>query len=375
MTTPDKVELVIGGGVHDDWESYEVDSDLLTPADAWHVTLGSANGALPRDVEPGAPVEIRVGGELAMKGHIDEVRHSISKHGHQFSISGRDGAAVLVDCSAPVFVLKQATLAEIMKTVVAPLGITRTRIDADVTTLREKINVEPGCSAWQVLADAAEANGLWPWFEPDGTLVIGGPNYDAPPVAMLILGLGDPKANNIEQLSLQRSLHERYSDFTVLGQTHGTELELGKHNLRGDAHDTGLAWYRPKIVIDHEADTPAICRDRARKLLADGRLHAFTLAATVKGHRIDAPDLPGDGRLWQPGQRVEVISRPHIVADVYFLMGRKFTGGRGQGARTELIFKEDGVWTLDAHPHKRRHRRGKNGLGPGEIVDVTGGAP
>ena len=31
----DKVGLVIAGREHRDWERYEVDSDLLTPADGW----------------------------------------------------------------------------------------------------------------------------------------------------------------------------------------------------------------------------------------------------------------------------------------------------------------------------------------------------
>ena len=38
-----------------------------------------------------------------------------------------------------------------------------------------------------------------------------------------------------------------------------------------------------------------------------------------------------------------------------------------------LTMKEDGVWTLDAHPSKRKHRRGKNSL-PGRVIDLSTGA-
>ena len=34
------IKLMIGSEVHADWESFEVDSDYLTPADAWHVARG-----------------------------------------------------------------------------------------------------------------------------------------------------------------------------------------------------------------------------------------------------------------------------------------------------------------------------------------------
>ena len=101
---------------------------------------------------------------------------------------------------------------------------------------------------------------------------------------------------------------------------------------------------------------------RARKLLADSRLSAMTLTALVKGLRIAAPGEPGDGQLWTPGQRVRVISEPHGLDGIYFLMARNFSGSRGAGAVTQLTLTEDSVWVLDAHPHKNQHRRGVNAI-------------
>ena len=364
MPTPaDRVTLLIGGQAHADWESFDVDSDLLTPADAWHVTLGQAPGDLPAAVAPGAACEIRIGADTVMRGAVDEVDISVDKSSHRLSLSGRDGAGVLVDCSAPVFVHRMATLQEIIKAVVVPLGIAakRIRISADHPRTREKINVEPGASAWDVLAQSAEANGLWPWFAPDGTLVVGGPDYTTAPVATLVLrrsGAG----NNVLSLEHRVSIAGRYSKVTVLGQTHGTELETGKHAIRGAWQDPAVPGNRPKIVIDHECDNTALANDRARKLLADSRLQGVTLTARVKGCRITAPGEPGDGLLWTPGQRVRVISEPHGIDAVYFLMARNFSGSRGAGATAQLTLKEDGVWTLDAHPHKNKHRRGSNAI-------------
>jgi len=359
----DKVSLLIGGQVHQDWQSYEIDSDLMTPADAWRVELGLRNGEPPPTVRPGAPCEVRVGSDLVMTGRIDEYEHEISKGGHTLSICGRDGAAVLVDCSAPIFVAKLTSLSEIVAKIVRPLGIVKIRIDAAETLLREKINVEPGDCAWEALRNVAEANGLWPWFAPDGTLIVGGPDYTRAPVATLVMRR-DGKGNNVESLRRTESIVERYSEVTVLGQTHGTQAQLGKYNLRGSAQDSGVNWYRPKVVVDHEADNAAIARGRARKVISDGRIRGFGFVARVTGHRIGE-----NGPLWEPGQRVHIVSEPHGTDGVYFLMSRKFIGGRDRGAATTLTLKEDGVWTLDAHPHKRRHRRGRNAL-TGAIIDL-----
>jgi len=76
--------------------------------------------------------------------------------------------------------------------------------------------------------------------------------------------------------------------------------------------------------------------------------------------------------LWTPGQRIYVVSEPHGIAAIYFLMARKFTRSRNEGTRTTLTLKEDGAWLLDAHPHKNKHRRGKNDSTPHvQISDAT----
>ena len=71
----------------------------------------------------------------------------------------------------------------------------------------------------------------------------------------------------------------------------------------------------------------------------DSRLEGLTLTALVRGHRVSEA-----GRPWTPGQRVRLVSEPHGLDAVYFLMGRTFLGGRDKGSVTELTLKEDGVW-------------------------------
>lgn len=353
------VALLIDGMAHGEWESYEIDSDLLIPADAWDLSIGAADGILPASVYAGAPVQVKIGNDLVMTGRIDTLTQSASRGQRSIHLSGRDGAAQLVDCSAPIFVKKMATLSEIVASIVRPLGITKFRIDAKASATREKINVEPGDTAWDALKNVAEANGLWPWFEPDGTLVVGGPDYTQPPVAVLTLNFN---GSNVESLSRTDNVADRFSDITVLGQAHATTHEGGKHNLKGTAKDTGITWSRPKIVVNHEVDTPSLCQEHARKLMGDSRLKGFSLAAKVKGHRIAASGEPGDGQLWMPGQRVRVVSDVLKLDGVYFLMARKFSRSRSAGTITELTLKEDGVWIVDAYPQKRKSRHGKNTL-------------
>ncbi|WP_028535614.1 phage baseplate assembly protein [Paludibacterium yongneupense] len=363
-TTDDKVSLMIGGHAHQDWSSYDIDSHLIVPGDAWRVELAAPQGSIPAELVVGAPIEVRVGNDKILVGRIDTIEDEVAKDRTVYTLNGRDQAAILLDCAAPIFVAKQVTLAQVVANIVRPLGISHIKINADSTYTTEKVNVEPGDRAWNVLANAAEANGLWPWFAPDGTLIVGGPDYSVPPVASLILRRSG-QGNNVESLKRTHSIAERYSEVTVLGQKHGTAFDHGKHAIVGKATDPGVAFYRPHVVVDHECESVAQAVSRARKLLMDSRLKGLTLVAKVKGHRTT------DGVLWAPGQRIHVLSEPHGINAVFFLLGRRLSKGRGgQGSYTLLTLKEDGVWTLDAHAHRARTRRRKKTDGPEEMIDV-----
>lgn len=371
MSTPlDDVEVRVGGVAHKGWTHYEIDSDLLTPADAWHVRLAQPVIDLPPSVVPGAAVEVRLNRDMVLSGKLDERVLTVAAGQHELTLSGRDGAGVLLDCSSPIMTIRQLTLDQVVASLVRPLGVTRIRMEADTKLVREKVNIEPGDSAWDSLRRAAEANGLWPWFEPDGTLVVGGPRYDRAPVATLTLR-ADGKGNNVLSLAERRSIVERYSEVTVYGQSHasgsGAGERDGRNNIKATVKDDGVLGYRPKLVVDHEAISADIARARARKLISDARVKSYTLTALLRGHRTD------EGMLWTPGQRVVVKSEPHGLDGTYFVMARRFTGDKAVGQRTQLTLKEDGVWVLDAHPSNRRHRRGKNSL-PGKIIDLTTGA-
>lgn len=342
MSTPDNtVTLLINGKTHGQWTNYDIVSDLLTPADDFSVTLGRPVDAKPDTVRAGDKVEVRVGGDTVLSGRIDRVQTVTEKGGKTLTIQGRDDAGVLLDCSAPLFNAQDMDLNQIIEKIVKPLGLAKIRIDAAKTDKTHKVQIEPGSRAWDALLEYAEANGLWPWLEPDGTLVIGGPDYTAAPVAELVLRTNGQN-NNIKRLEVNRDMAARYSEVTVLAQSHS-----GKNNIKATAKDESVKLHRPLIVTEPDIDSQAQAQRKAKKRLADSRLEGLTITANVQGHRTD------DGTLWQPGQRINVLSEPDGIDAVYFLMARTFTGGRGQPTETVLTLKEDGAWVLDADPPKK----------------------
>lgn len=390
----DKVSLVIAGKIHSQWSRYQIDSDFLIPSDAWRVTLGLPDGVFPKAITRGVPVLVLVGDDVVMSGRVDTVQRRVSRQQVSLALTGRDGAAILVDCASPVFTSRMLSLEEVIAKVVRPLGIKNIRISAESSLRSDKVSVEPGERAWDTLERAAATRGLWPWFEPDGTLVIGGPDYTKDPVATLILNR-DGRGNNVLDLSDRSSINGTFSELTVLGQGHAQGKKSGKgpdivdvnafsasvvdddviasagspengfNALRSVVRDTTAPYYRPQIMVVGDADNQEQVDYRARKAMADARLSGYELTAIVKGHRM------ADGKLWAPGQRIRVRSEPHGIDDIYFLMGREFSGGRPDNTGTTLRLKEDGIWIPDAYPKKRKTRKSRAKVNKKlEIVDV-----
>lgn len=395
----DKVSVVVGGKVHSDWSGYGIDSDFLIPADAWSMRLGLPDGIFPEGVARGVPVQVRIGPDVVMTGRIDRVSRTVSRDQVSLSVTGRDGAAILVDCASPLLTSRQASLEEVIAQVVRPLGIKNIELHAESSIRNDKITTEPGERAWDILLRACAGRGLWPWFRPDGTLVIGGPDYTTAPVATLVMRRSG-EGNNLLSLTDESSIERSFSRLTVLAQGHAhstnkkkelgiidvtspttfsmtedadtseTELDIGlaetgQHGLQFTVEDPTVTYYRPQVIVMHDADDLEQVRYRARKMMADARLEGYSLIARVQGHRTS------DGVLWEPGQRIHVISEPHGIDAIYFLMGREFTGGRPGGAVTTLRLKEDGVWIPDAFPKKKKGRKKRKKKET--IVDVEPG--
>ena len=347
-TQNDAVSVMIDGVAEQGWESYEIDSDLIIPADDWQVRIGLKDRALPPAVKPFSSVTVKLDNDTILSGRVDTIEEAVEKNKHDLVLGGRDHAATLIDCAAPIFTATEVTLKQVINKVIKPLGLHKIRIESSKAVNLKKVSVEPGERAWSVLRSAAEANGLWPWFDPDGTLVIGGPDYQQPIVATIKMNKNG-ESNNANSITRIRNTSGQFSEVTVLGQSPGDAFGNGQHAIKAATRDKLSTHYRPEITTDYNIDNKAMAQSKSRKLLADSLLSADGFNIIVKGHRTEK------GLLWKPGQRIQLQSEPHNINATYFIMGRKLAKSRSQGTRTMLRVKPDGLWIPDAYP-KGRHQ-------------------
>lgn len=336
------VVVRIDGKEHDKWQSYNIDSDFLIPADAFDFDIGvpAAHGEI--EDYSGLAAEVEINGEKVLTGIVDDCNHSLSKSDRSLSIAGRDKASILLDCSVPLTNIKGLDMMAAIKRIAEPLGIKKIEHRGEKNPPVDKVDIEPGQTAWDAIINLANFAGLHAWFNPDGTLIIGGADYSSPPVATLACNQRDA-ANNVLSINCESSLRERYSEVTFLGQSHTRSGSRAQHNLKWVYKDPSIAFHKPKTVILSDVEDLQALKKAAKKHISDWRLSGFTLSIKVPDHKT------ADGILWTPGQRIHVISDEYGIDDIYFLMGRRFSLSKFDGTTTELRLKEDGIWTPDAY--------------------------
>lgn len=365
------VVVEIDGKSHNNWKSYDIDSDFLIPADAFAFDIGVPSDSTVLPDYSGAEVKVRINDTLVMTGIVDTVQHGISKTNRTYRLNGRDKASVLVDCSAPITNVKGLTVLDAVKKIVEPLGIKQVQLKAENNPLLDKIDIDVGETAWNAAMRCANSAGLHLWFEPNGVLIVGGADYSTSPVATLCC-MKDGSQNNFEQADLSFDVSNRFSEITFLAQSHGKQGQDNKNDLKWVYKDSEMTTYKPKTVVVSDVDNLEALQKWAKKYIADSILEGFTLTIIVPDHKMQ------DGTLWQPGQRVHVICEEYDIDAIFFLMGRRFMLSRQGGTQTELRFKQDGIWTPDAYSakaekaRKRKGKKGKKKKNNGELWALNG---
>lgn len=367
MLMQNNVVVEIDSKQHKVWKSYDVDSDFQIPADAFSFEIGvPANNAVLPDFS-GKTAKVLIDGKLVMTGIVDTTRHSLRKGSRTYSLNGRDRASILVDSSAQITNVKGLTVLDAVKKIAEPLGIKNIQLKAEKNPLLDKVDIDVGIDAATAIGRITNSAGLHWWFDPKGVLIVGGADYSTPPVDMLYC-TREGKYNNFTDIEVMFDVANRFSEVTFLAQSHGKKSDDNKNDLKWVYRDPDFPFYKPKTVVLGDCENLESLQKQAKKQLSDWQLDAFDMKIVVPGHTTT------DGTLWEAGQRVHVICEEYDIDAIFFLMGRRFMLSKTEGTRTELRFKQDGVWTPDAYEakaEKARKRKGKKGKKKVKYAEIT----
>lgn len=343
------VALWLGGKGWAGWTEISIDRGLDTVTGQFTLTLvdKEKTGSTAIEIEEGAACSVTLAGQALVTGFVDRVSRGISAEGHTITVSGRDRAADLVDCSAVNVPgsWSNKKLEAIAREIAQPFGVS-IEVTGDTGKPFARFALQQGETAWAAIERMASYRGVIAWSMGDGTIRIGNPD-SGEITGQLIEGV------NVVSGEAEDDLSARFSTYTVKGQASGSDDRHGRAvaQVKAEASDAGVKRFRPLIVVAEEQADTASLRKRAA-------WEAQTRAARGKSLTVTTPGWFAGGNeggpIWKPGARA-ACSIPTCKREGTFLVERtRIVRDAENGTITELTLVPPEAWAQLAEPEPKQ---------------------
>ena len=343
----EKIELKIEDMSIKHFLSYQVDADLYTAADAFHMELSDPD----IKITAGMHCWLKVNGQLELTGIIDKVQRKVNKSGVSLAVSGRDLMGIAVDsCCEKWGSVSGKTLQQLAEMLLGNVyALNRIKIEyqknvvgklkkskkvgggflSGIDTPQKISQIEPGMKIFEVLQTYAASRGMLFYSLPDGTFVFGRPMTKGEPSYTLILrkdGIG----NNVIESDVINDISRRYSKVTVVGQQQGQDFFDSATKINsplGVAIDADFPFHKPYVTKNNNDSVSP--QQHARMIMEKHRWEGLQLHYTVARHSQDKTN-------WTINQLCRVKDEAQDIDGVYLIYGRTFELSKDAGPITRL---------------------------------------
>ncbi|MFO0610801.1 MAG: hypothetical protein U0324_47000 [Polyangiales bacterium] len=385
MARAHAVALTIAGLRVDAWDEVTVTLDMLRPGSPWTVTLwrkgrGVSWERVRAAAQVWAPVTLEVDGAVQLRGQVERIRDAADRAGAPLTLGGRDAlAAALVSDVDPRLSLRDATLEEVMRRAIEPLGLAVT-VGANADEVRaiqagrrpgaagrasrrqhvDRYKPKMGEKVWAFLEGLARRHGFLLFAAPtrEGTgLVVDRPAYDSAPVGTLVrrrLPSGEYEGN-VLSLALDLNAAEVPTVVTVTGHSRLGARQDARHQatLANDRIRTAVQRVaatfppRPRYLRDPHARTLQIAEQRARRELTRAMAEFAVVEATVQGF---STGPQASAPLWTINSMVTLDDEVTGVRGAWLVTQVTFQRSRAGGHTTRLRLVPPGAIDVEPDP-------------------------
>lgn len=332
-----RAALVIDGKRYEGWTALRITRSIESVCGEFNFEISAREFTdAPRwPLRTGAKCTVEIDGEIVITGYIDAINPQFDGNGYSITLSGRDRAGDLVDCSA---IAKpgswtQRSIEDIASELAKPFGISIVK-RADTGEKVKRFALQQGETVFAAIERLARYRGLLAVSNAAGEVELIRPGEGAN-VAELVEG------SNIIGGGATHDARDRYSDYIVKGQASGDDNANGKavSAVKAEASDPALGRYRPLLVIGEDQSTTASLRKRAAWEASTRAAKAQRATVSVPGWR-----TPG-GQLWRPNQRVGVKSA-FLLIEGSMLITEVSLAKDDRGTVTDITVTPPEAWSL-----------------------------
>lgn len=344
----EKVELALGGAVYAGWTSVRISRAIDAMAGQFTLTAAIKSDGTEADYafEAGAACALRVGGETLLQGWVDQISPGYDATNHEITLSGRDRAGDLADCSA-VHVpgsWQNTRIETIATALAAPYGIAVHAV-ADTGKPLKRFAIQQGESVHDAIERMLRYRGLILVAQADGSVAIMAAASGAASFAIA--------SARIEAANAVHDVSGRYSDYIVKGQASGDDDANGRavSAVSATARDAAVKRKRTLVVIGEEQSDRASLEARAKweASVRAGRAQEATI--TLAGWRDDA------GKLFAPNTLGTLDDARLFMKGTMLVTGVELIHEPGRGTVAELRLSPPEAWSQLPVPEEREASR------------------
>jgi prophage tail gpP-like protein len=350
----DQVQLLVNDKIYEGWLSFSIVRSLEAPSGSFNLTVSDRwpGQGEPWPIQEGDECQLNLGGEALIVGYVDSVKYALSGQERSLTVSGRDKAGDLIDCSyvEKPDQWKGAKVSEIAADLAKPFGVKVTMEGEDGKV--ENFKVEPGEKAFDALKRLLKLKGLFAWPDGQGGVTIGSRQFESMKVTLL--------QTHCISIDASREAQDRFSDYIVKGQRPtvkaGGDTAQGKaaSQVKDEAKDPDVKRYRPLMVVSDGAGAEA--KERALWEAAVRAGKATKVEAVIQGYR-PFPDRP----IWALGKTL-VLKAPAIGLEAELVISQvKFDLADNSGHTTTLSLTRTDAFL----PEPVKQGQAKGGAGGG----------
>ena len=333
------VALVIGGTGYLGWTEVSIERSIDALVGSFTLTLAAKDATDAADfiIKAGDACQIVLGGKPLITGWVDKVDRDIDAETRSLTVTGRDKACDLVDCSAinKPGSWRNVTLTKIAQELAKPFGVS-IAVTGDVGKPLSRFALQQGETAFAAIERLARYRGLIAFSDGRGGVIIGNPDS-----GQKIGGLREGR--NVLKATTSVDHTQLFSQYLVKGQASGSDERHGKTvaQVKGEASDSAVTRYRPLLIVGEEQSDSANLKKRAA-------WEKQTRAGRAESSQITVPswftDTSGSGAVWEPGKRADCQLPSNGVSGERLIERVVLTRTAEDGTRSEITAVPPDAW-------------------------------
>lgn len=322
------VTLMVNGTPYGGWTSLSAEASIENLSGGFSLAFTDRWGAgmQTQGIIAGDACTLLLDEQTIITGYVDELNIDYSADGHSLSVSGRDKAADLIDCSAVTTASQWANLKleEIVGLLAAPFGIT---VKTEISTgdLFQKFSIQQGETVHEALERLCKLRGVLCISDAQGGLIITRAGSGASATALI-------EGENILSATLSNSVKERFSQIICKGQQQGDDFKTSGliRGSTGASADTEIKRYRPLLLQAEGQASHKTAGERAAWEVATRKAKGMRISITVAGW-----GQSNGGSLWRPNTTAFVSSKMLGIKEPMLISGVNYSLDES-GAKTVL---------------------------------------